>query len=93
MYIIQLKFLFDGTFPALILLGGEMAIVAEQLLPHIDRVMQMSDLIERPFPTQIAASAFGLNAIVMGASTLIIQNVMNEPKKYKERTNQHPHQL
>lgn len=68
--------------PALILIGGELSVVMPHLLPHIDRVVQMSDLIERPFPTKIATSTFGKDAILFGAGTLIIQDVLHHPKPF-----------
>lgn len=68
--------------PALILIGGELVVVAPYLMPHINRVVQASDSIERPFPTEINISTFGTDAIVVGASTLVIKQIMDYPKQF-----------
>ena len=68
--------------PSLILLGGELATVAEHLLPHIARIVHNSDLIERLEPVRIEVSEFREDAILIGAATLVIQMAMNHPKTY-----------
>lgn len=68
--------------PALILLGGEMAAVGTHLLPHIASITQQSDLIEREYPVKVALSQFREDAILIGASTLMIQMALNEPRTY-----------
>ncbi|MEM7330500.1 MAG: ROK family protein [Chloroflexota bacterium] len=68
--------------PSLILLGGELATVGNHLLPHIERIVHNSDLIERLKPVQIEVSKFREDAILIGASTLVIQMAINQPKTY-----------
>ena len=65
--------------PEMVILGGTLSLAGKYLLPAMiefteDRVL--SDLKQR---TQLALSAFGADAGVMGAVALVMESILNEP--------------
>jgi glucokinase-like ROK family protein len=65
--------------PESIVLGGTLSKAGNYLLPAIERAVERYALAEARQQTQIALSAFGTEAIVMGSVALVTEAVLKSP--------------
>jgi glucokinase-like ROK family protein len=72
--------LVDIFNPELVVFGGTMSEAGEFLLPAIRQTLQTAALDTTRRQAVVALSAFGTDAIVIGAATLVIQAILANPK-------------
>jgi glucokinase-like ROK family protein len=72
--------LIDVFNPKLLVFGGTMSEAGEFLLPIIRQTIQAGALAETRRQARVVLSAFGTDAIVMGAATLVIKAFLSNPK-------------
>ena len=72
--------LVDIFNPQMVVLGGALAYASEILLPEIHEVVASNVLSIHAEDLQIAASAHGPDACVMGAATLVLDDILHEPQ-------------
>ena len=65
--------------PQMVVLGGALAYASEILLPVIEKVVAANAMSIPCEDLKIAASAHGPNACVIGAATLVLDNILREP--------------
>jgi glucokinase-like ROK family protein len=65
--------------PEMIVLGGELAYASEILLPVIEKVVAANALSVTYADLKIAVSAFGPDGCVLGAASLVLDDIMREP--------------
>jgi glucokinase-like ROK family protein len=65
--------------PQMVVLGGSLAYASETLLPVIQKVVAANAMSIPSEDLKIAASAHGPDACVMGAATLVLDNIFREP--------------
>jgi predicted NBD/HSP70 family sugar kinase len=65
--------------PQMVVLGGALAYASEILLPVIEKAVAANAMGIPSEDLKIAASAHGPDACVMGAATLVLDNILREP--------------
>lgn len=65
--------------PELIVLGGALNLASPFLLPAIERTAQVDSLLPAYEPVRIVPSFHGTDACVMGAVTLVLDEILREP--------------
>ena len=65
--------------PEMVVLGGALAYASQTLLPVIQKVVAANAMSIPSEDLKIAASAHGPDACVMGAATLVLDNILREP--------------
>jgi glucokinase-like ROK family protein len=65
--------------PQMVVLGGELAYASEILLPVIERVVAANAMSIPAEDLKIAVSAYGPDGCVVGAASLVLDDIMREP--------------
>jgi len=65
--------------PQMVVLGGALAYASEIFLPMIEKVVATNAMSIPTEDVKIAASAYGPDACVIGAATLVLDNILREP--------------
>lgn len=69
-----------NTFnPEMVVLGGALSLASPSLLPVIEETVREHALEQPREVVEIAASAHGADACVMGAATLVLDDILREP--------------
>ena len=65
--------------PELIVLGGALNLAGPFLLPVVEKTIRENSLAPNMENFQVAASAHGTDACVMGAVALVLDEILREP--------------
>jgi predicted NBD/HSP70 family sugar kinase len=65
--------------PQMVILGGELNYASQILLPVVKRVVAAKAMSYESEEVQIVASAHGIDACVMGAAALVLDDILHEP--------------
>jgi glucokinase-like ROK family protein len=65
--------------PKMVILGGELNYASEILLPVVMQVIETNSMKLESRDLKVAASAHGRDACVMGAVTLVLDDILHEP--------------
>jgi glucokinase-like ROK family protein len=66
--------------PQMVVLGGELNYASDILLPVVEKVVVSNAMTLPGQDVKIAASAHGRDACVMGAATLVLDDILREPE-------------
>jgi glucokinase-like ROK family protein len=65
--------------PELVVLGGALSLASDFLMPSIERMVEMHMLSQPGEVVEIASSAHGADACVMGAVALVLDDILRQP--------------
>jgi len=65
--------------PQLVVLGGALSLASDFLMPSIERTVKMHTLSQPGEVVEIASSAHGADACVMGAVALVLDDILRQP--------------
>ena len=65
--------------PQMVVLGGELNYCSQILLPEVEKVVASNSMSLACEDVKITASAHGLDACVMGAAALVLDDILREP--------------
>lgn len=65
--------------PEVVVLGGSLTQAGAALLEPLEHTVQRMSLVRRPAPGEIQVSSLGPGAVALGAATLVLESVLDDP--------------